>query len=238
MRKTRVWAGLRLSVASLGLCTAMGRGLVADSIDSTATANDAEVLAATTSTPAPAPLKVETTFATSGSIGTTGITGPNVISFVPESGGTINTPSAFSLGTFVVGYLPPGAMTTYDHTPFSITYTAQKVNGVEPGPGDAPVTITGILNGTVTGPSQSDVVATFNPISKPSFLAGDYLSTLTVLDPQVSLVPSTTNFGRTTAQGHLKVTAAPVPEPTAVALFLTTIAGLGLRRRFGRKGDA
>ncbi len=231
MRKTRGWAGLRLSVVSLGLCAAMNPGLRAGAIDTTAT--DTTTAASTSTTTAG--LSAQMTYATAGSIGSTGITGPNVISFVPESGGTVNTPSAFSLGTFVVGYLPPGTTTTYDHTPFTITYTGQKVNGNTPTRNESPVTITGFLNGSITGPSQSAVVATFNPIAKPSFVTGDYLNTLSVLDPQVSLVPSTTNVGRTTAQGHLMVVAAPVPEPTAVALFLTTLAGLGLRHRFGRR---
>lgn len=217
MSKTRGWAGLRLSAVSLGLCAMMSQGLMADSIDSTASLNAAM------------------TYATAGAIGETGITGPNVISFVPESDGTVNTPSAFSLGTFVVGHLPSGTTTTYDHTPFTITYTAQQVNDETVDLNETPLTITGFLNGSITGPSQSDVIATFNPLERSNFLTGDYLNTLSVLDPQISLVPSTTNTGRTTAQGHLKVTAAPVPEPTTVALFLTTIAGLGLRRRFNQR---
>lgn len=229
MRKTRGWAGPRLSVVSLGLCVVMSQGLAADSIDSTATTTSTE-------TSPTASLNAAMTYATAGAVGDTGITGPNVISFVPESAGTVNTPSAFSLGTFVVGYLPTGTTTTYDHTPFTITYTAQKVNDAVPDANETPVTITGFLNGSITGPSQSDVIATFNPLNRSNFLTGAYLNSLSVLDPQVSLVPSTTNFGRTTAQGHLKVSPAPpVPEPTTVALFLTTIAGLGLRRRFGRR---
>ncbi len=91
----------------------------------------------------------------------------------------------------------------------------------------------------MSGPDQSNVVATFDPISKPNFTTGGFGNTLSVLDPQVSLVPSTTNSGQTTAQAHLAVVAAPsssnqVPEPATIAFFLTTIAGLGLRHRFRR----
>jgi hypothetical protein len=215
MRMTRGWAGLRTAVVSLGFCAAITPGLRAAAIDNTS-------------------LATTVTFTTAGSIGTTGITGPNVISFVPESSGTVNTPSAFSLGTFVVGFLPEGTTTTYDHTPFTITYTAKKINDTTPGPNETPITVSGFLNGSITGPSQSDVVATFSPIAKPSFLTGQYRNALSVLQPEVSLVPSTTNSGRTTAQGFLRVSAAPVPEPTTAALFVAAIAGLGLRARLRR----
>lgn len=224
MRTKHGWAGLRLAVISLGLCASMTSGLSASPIESS--------------------LASLMQFGTSGSIGTTGITGPNVISYVPVSSGSFTTPSAFSLGTFVVGYQPQGTTTSYDHTPFAITYTAQKVNGTVPTPNETPVTVTGFLNGSVSGPDQSNVVATFNPISNPNFLTGAYSNTLSVLDPQVSLVPSTTNNGQTTAQAHLAVVAAPdssqtqVPEPATIAFFLTTIAGLGLRHRLLRRQPA
>jgi hypothetical protein len=227
MLKSRGWAGLRWTLATLSLCTLLTRAAPADAIDSTLEA---------TATPVPAePVKSDMVYGTSGSIGMTGITGANVISFVPEAAGAFTSPSAFSLGTFVVGYLPPGQTTTYDHTPFSITYAALKVNDEEPMPNQSPITVSGFLNGTVTGPTQSDVVATFSPVANPTFLTGDYINKLSVLDPQVSLVPSTTNGGRTTAQAHIQVSAAPIPEPTTIALFATTIVGLGLRRRLVRR---
>ncbi len=106
MRKNHGWTGLRMAVISLGLCATMTSGLSAS--------------------PSESSLSSLMQFGTSGQIGTTGITGPNVISYVPVSSGSFTTPSAFSLGTFVVGYQPQGTMTSYDHTPFSITYTAQE----------------------------------------------------------------------------------------------------------------
>lgn len=223
MLRTR-WAGLRWAIATLGLCALMSRGAAADAID-------------TTATPSTPSLQTDMLYSTSGSIGTTGITGPNVISFIPEAAGAFTSPSAFSLGTFVVGYLPPGVSTTYDHTPFTLNYTTMKVNGTEPTNNGTPITITGFLNGTIVGPTQSSVVATFSPISNPSFVTGDFLNNLSVLDAQVSLVPSTTNGGRTTAQGHLRVSAAPVPEPATIAVFATTLVGLTLRRRFTRRAS-
>lgn len=225
------WAGLRWTLATLALGTVMARGAAADVIDSAAAQAEAAAAAA-------APVVTDMMYATSGSIGMTGVTGANVISFIPEAASAFSTPSAFSLGTFVVGYLPPGAKTTYDKTPFTITYTALKLNGKEPTKNETPITISGFLNGTVAGPSTSSVVATFSPISDPRFNLDDYVNRISVLDPQVALVPSTTNGGRTTAQAHLRVVAAPIPEPTTIALFATTLVGLGLRRRFTRRNAA
>ena len=242
MHTTSKRAGWRSAIGTFGLVLATAGGLHADAIDGMTT--DADLSATTNVVDG----EVQTTavvttpvansvmqYGTSGSIGNTGITGPNVISFVPEQSGTVTTPSAFSLGTFVVGFLPPGQQTTYTNTPFSITYGTQMVNGVEPNPNESPVTVTGVLNGSVFGPSQSDVTASFKKMDKPSFLTGNYLNTLSVLDPKIALVPSTTNFGRTTAQGSLQVAPAPVPEPSTIALFVAAIAGFGLRRRHARR---
>ena len=53
--------------------------------------------------------------------------------------------------------------TTYNNTPFSITFVPGTLNGNAVNPGT--VTITGVLNGTVTGSNHSSVVATFNPLA-------------------------------------------------------------------------
>ncbi|MGA9925201.1 MAG: PEP-CTERM sorting domain-containing protein, partial [Isosphaeraceae bacterium] len=50
------------------------------------------------------------------------------------------------------------------------------------------------------------------------------------------LAPSTSNNGTTSAQGLVTSSTSqtgsesPVPEPSTIALFLTTVGGLGLRR--------
>ena len=229
MFKSGGWATLRTAVATLGLGALMAHSAAAGSIDSTSTTS-------TPSSSATSSLPSSMNYATSGSIGLTGVNGPNVLSFIPEVSGAFTTPSAFSLGTFVVGYLPSGVSTTYTNTPFSLTYTTLNVDGTVPTPNQSPITITGTLNGTVSGSTQSSVQATFDPIQYNSFLTGSYINNLSVMDPTVSLVPSTTNGGRTTAQAHLSVSPGPpIPEPTTIALFATAIVGFGLKKRFGRR---
>jgi hypothetical protein len=171
-------------------------------------------------------------YSTAGSIDSSGISGPGVISFVPVSNATFNTPSAFSLGDFQVAPLPAGQTTTYTNTPFHITFLANTVNGAAPDPNQTPIQVSGVLNGTVTGSNETEVVATFNPVSTPTFLTGQYTNTMSILDSPLSLVPSTTNNGQTSAQANLEstiTTPPPIPEPTSIALFLTTLAGLGVR---------
>ena len=144
-----------------------------------------------------------------------------------------SNPSSFSLGEFQVAELPEGTSTTYVNTPFHFTFQSKTIDGVEPIPNGTPIVINGMLNGTVNGSNQSTVVATFDPAPIPSFKTGLYNNKLTIPDLSLSLVPSTSNGGRTTAQAYLVATTArpAVPEPTTIALFLTTLAGLGLRHR-------
>ena len=101
---------------------------------------------------------------------------------------------------------------------------------------DAPVVVSGVLNGVVNGPSSSTVTATFNPPPNGMFSLGSGNGTADFSLPTSTLLlaPSTSNNGTTSAQGL--VTSAhdnsesPVPEPSTIALFLTTVGGLGLRR--------
>jgi len=178
-------------------------------------------------------------YSTSGTIDGTGVTGTPVISFSSTTSGTFNAPSDFSLGDFHVSALADGQATTYTDTPFHIALTVTQVNGAAPDPNQTPVTLSGVLNGTVSGPNQSTVVAKFDPTSTPVFLTGSAANTLSVFDNPLSLVPSTTNGGQTSAQAFLnnQVSAPPlgggttVPEPTSIVLFSTVIGGFALRRR-------
>jgi len=171
-------------------------------------------------------------YSTSGSIDTaTGVTGSPIISFDSVQNNSFSSPSSFSLGQFVVANLPDGQTTSYSNTPFSITLLVNSVDGTTPVPNQSPIVVTGELNGSITGSNQSNVQATFDPINNSTFLTGLLSNTVSIPNSPLSLVPSTTNTGHTSAQAFLVNTpTTPVPEPTSVALFLTAL-GLGLRHR-------
>jgi hypothetical protein len=160
-----------------------------------------------------------------------GITGPNVIRFTPASAagvdlcsGSVNT----GLGRFVVAPPAAGTSTTYANTPFSITFLSQDLNGVALTSQSA--VFTGVLNGVVDSPFHSTVTATFDKPSQTLNL-GDRQLTFSFPDNSKLLVPAQSNGGITTAEALLTSTLPPaVPEPSTIAVFLTTLGGLGLRR--------
>jgi hypothetical protein len=186
-------------------------------------------------------------YSTSGTIDSGGVSGTPVISFNSVLNSTFESPSSFGLGDFQVAALPGTQSTTYTNTPFHITYLVNTVDGNKPTPNETPIQVSGVLNGTVTGSNQSHVVAKFDPISNPTFTTGTYSNALSITDNPLTLVPSTTNNGQTSAQAFLQSTllttppptstgggSTTVPEPSSIALFLTTLAGLGVhhaRRR-------
>jgi hypothetical protein len=208
MRTTRGWTGLR----SLAFALAIACGAASSVSASQMTIN----------------------YSSTGSVATTGVSGPSVINYNSVSNGSFTTPSAFSLGEFLVAALPAGTSTTFTNTPFNVNFTITQSDGTK-----TPVNLSGVLNGTITGPDQSSVVATFNPIANPDISIGGGSPAsleLSVLSPTVSLVPSTTNGGRSTVQAHLVSQIAPVPEPAALAVIVSGLAALGLRRRLRPRG--
>jgi hypothetical protein len=214
MRMTKGWTGLRIAVIALGLFTSASTSTKADSILGYGTAGAID--------------------ATSSS---DGVTGANVISFVPITSASVDANSNISLGYFQVTGQAAGQSTTYNNTPFSITYSPSSIDGNAV---TGTVTITGVLNGTVTGTNYSQVVATFNPLANgmTQVVDGSNLVSSTLSIPQGSqlLVASTTLSGETTVAGSIATTSTPngsehsLPEPSTIALFLSTVGGLGLRK--------
>jgi hypothetical protein len=226
MRMTQGWTGLRTAVIALGLFACALPGAQASSI---LTSKSDSIL----------------TYDTAGAIGTSpsgdGITGSNMISFVPITSSTVDANSNISLGYFQVTGQAAGHSTTYANTPFTITYTPAGIDGnaVTGTAGANSATISGVLNGTVTGSDYSTVVATFKGVTNASVQTVDNgnLVTSVLSIPQGSqlLVPSTTFNGETTVEGLVTTSGVPVqetpaPEPSTIALFLSTVGGLGLRK--------
>ena len=117
----------------------------------------------------------------------------------------------------------------------SIILTDELVTLVD---GDEQV-ITGVLNGVVDSPYHSTVVASFNePDGSLNLGAGSQTITLSFPKGDQLLVPSQSNGGVTTAQAVVASTgneAPPVPEPSMIALALTALGGLALRRRLSSR---
>ena len=209
MHRIQGWTGLRAAVIALGLVAWAATGATA------------------------APL----TSNTSGQVDTsTGVSGTNVISVVPLKDNTVDLgsgPTNVSLGHFVITQ-QAGEVTTYANTPFSFSFIPALYDGT-PVPKGATVTISGHLTGDVNGPSSSSVVATFDPGPEGPINLGNTTVRFSLPTGSIPLAPSTSNGGETTVQGSftpqsLPGTESPVPEPSTIALFLTTVGGLGLRR--------
>jgi hypothetical protein len=226
MRKSRGWTGLRITALALG-CALSSTG--ANAVLASAISTDGTNTTVMSNAPV---LSYDTV---GSSISNTGVVGTQVVSFVPTSGGSFLAPSSLSLGSFQAASQPAGSSTKYTNTPFSIKFNADALNGSQFQPNETPVTISGVLNGTLSGNNQSSVVATFNSIDKPNFQTGLYSNSLAPPGSALNIVPSTTNNGLSTVQVMLASTAtgSPVPEPSTILIFGASIVGIGLwgRRR-------
>ncbi len=225
----------------------MGSVARADSTVSTTTTTTTTTTGTGTSTGATmaGPVGSELTYSTSGLVGTTGVSGTPVISLNPVQNVSVSPPN-LSLGSFVVAPQPDGTMTTYNNTPFALSYATSSINGNNITDTQPLLTITGHLNGTVYGSNSSGVVATFDPIANPNINFGTFNGTQYVgslaLDKGQStaglyIVPANNTSG-STIQATIVNGYSPVPEPTTLAIFLAAGAGLGLRRRYKAKAAA
>ena len=169
-----------------------------------------------------------------------GISGPNLVSFTPASAAGVDLASGSvnaGLGTFVVAPPAAGASTTYNNVKFAITVLPQELNG-EAVSGSSQV-ITGVLNGVVDSAFHSTLTASFDAPDS-SLDLGSQKITFSFPKGDKLLVPSQSNGGLTTAEALITSTSseAPVPEPSTVALVLTTLGGLALRQRVSGRRNA
>ncbi len=113
--------------------------------------------------------------------------------FSPVTSGLFGLNSQVSLGAFQVSTIGDGSTTTYNNTPFTITYNPLSAGG-DNFP-NSPITIGGVLNGTVNG-NQSNLVATFNSINSPVFQTtdGTFLSSISVAEQPAR--PGPVHLGR------------------------------------------
>ena len=212
MHMTQGWTGLRTAVIALGIIAWSTTGAKADAL-----------------------LQYSTIVPVDSGSGNAGVIGTNVISVVPVSNVSVDATTNLTLGSFQVAALPAGMSTTYTDTPFQLTFLPTEFGGIQLTPPSPAIEVKGFLNGTISGPNQSSVVATFTSVTGGAFDLAGASSTLTNLDNQkLLLVPSSSANGTTTIQDSISTGDAnpesPVPEPSTIALFLTTVGGLGLRR--------
>jgi len=211
MRMTQGWTRLRTAVIALGLIAWTTTGAKADAISNLLD------------------------YSTAGSVDTSiGVTGANVISYIPVTNAQIDPSSNLPLGSFQVAALPTGQSTTYNNTPFSITFAPSSYNNIAL-TDSTPVTVTGTLSGQITGSYKSSVNVAFNPIANGAFQLAGASSTLNMLQKDQKLLVPASAGGTTTLEGIIKTAGsgnpeAPVPEPSTIALFLSTVGGLGLRK--------
>ena len=191
MHRIQGWTGLRAAVIALGLVAWTATGATA------------------------APLS----YTTSGQVNpTTGVTGTNVVSFVPlSSGNSVDLSTGqtnASLGNFVISPLAAGVTTTYSNTPIQISFLPASYGGTSIS-SDAPVVVSGVLNGVVNGPSSSTVTATLNnpPSGMFGLGSGNGTADFSLPTSTLLLAPSTSNNGTTSAQGLVTSSARSLRFP-------------------------
>jgi hypothetical protein len=135
-------------------------------------------------------------------------------------------PGTLNLGQFFVPGLPTTGTLTYTNTSFTIDAYIAEQPGTTGGP-YVDVQFSGVLNGTITGNSVSDLLATVTSIQQVGGGTLPFPLAALLVDKQL-LMPG----GSSTAlvARALDLGAEQIPEPTSFALFGTVLVGAGLAR--------
>jgi hypothetical protein len=200
-------------------------------------------------------------YTTSMTLGDTGVTGPPLVAFWGVADHSITTPTpsppGMTMGPIPAGYqtsVPLGyftvsrpadqSSTTYDHTPFVLSFRVNSVDGDPSGASPQNLLVPGYLDGTVSSSQPSTLRAQFvvplplgttaSFASLGGFRTGPLMNTLTfpLSDLTIPLASGPTNT-IPLLSGQL-ISALETPEPSSVVLF--GLLGLGLIARRGRLG--
>lgn len=213
-------------------------GLVAVSVAGFKSASSAEI-----------PSQID--YSTSGWVSMPG--GQSPLYFIGIQSGKTAGSEPFDLGNFRVNSLP-GVTTTYDHTPFAITFSAPAYNRVVPG--DVPTNFTvyqgsfmvwGYIDGTIFADGHSQLVATFSTDATGDIserpATGVYLYGLPfpISDIKIPLSLDLSQAANESGydEGRFAVNVTIVPEPGSVAIFMVGIAAVALKARHlrGRRAE-
>ena len=214
MRMTQGWTGLRTAVIALGLIAWTTTGAKADAISN----------CSITARPDRSTTSI-------------GVTGANVISYVPvtETPSRSTRPRTFPWVRSRSPPCRPARSTTYNNTPFSITFCP---SSLQRHPLDRHQSGHGHRHAQRHGHRQLSVERERHVQPghrRRSFELAGASSTLNMLpNDQKLLVPVVgrrhDHPGRRRSRPPDRHPQAPVPEPSTIALFLSTVGGLGLRK--------
>lgn len=159
------------------------------------------------------------------------------ISFSGTSGQAV-APGSLNLGSFlnVNSGVPVGSEITFNNVPFTINLTVTTPYNA-PNWASQTFTISGYLNGSLTGPNLSSLLATVATISESSYYNARLLDPAGLNLPPQAIGWNGSGWGSTytTLAGYLapgSIKFEAIPEPTSILVFgAAGVVGLLMRGR-------